>query len=68
MDIVRKVSPTETFRQMAIGETISLNAAKHGSFSSARSAVYRLNTIANEGKFEITTDDNGCNYTVKRVE
>lgn len=65
MKVVSKISLPDTFRQLKVGESVTLNAAETAPFNSARSAVYRLNA-SNEGKFEITTVDNGCNYTVRR--
>lgn len=66
MKIVSKISLPDTFRQMEVGGVLTLNAAKIAPFNSARAAVYRLNA-AKEGKFKITTGDNGCNYTVERI-
>lgn len=67
MKVVSKISIPDTFRKIEIGGCIKLNAAESAPFNSARSAVYRLNASGN-GQFKITTEDNGCNYTVERIK
>ena len=64
--IIRKVSITDTLRTLSPGESHRFTCGQLGSYSSASSAVCRLNKAAARTEYEIETSDSGKSYTVTR--
>lgn len=61
--IVRKVSVIDTLRAIKPGNSATYRSRDLGLYSSACSAVCRLNSSC-PGSYSIVTDDNGESYTV----
>lgn len=62
--IVKKVSIIDTFRAIGVGKTATFHSSDLGLYTSACSAVSRLNTAARRTEFSISTTDNGATYTI----
>ena len=64
--LVKKVSITDTLRNIPEGKTVLFDCREAGPMASAKAAVSRLNTAANKEVYSITTTDNGATYSVTR--
>lgn len=62
--IVKKVSITDTLRNIPAGKTVLFDCREAGSMASAKAAVSRLNTAANAEVYTIVSEDNGATYSV----
>jgi hypothetical protein len=66
--IVKKVSITETLRNIPVGKLVLFDCKEAGSMGSAKAAVSRLNASAGKEVYRITSDDNGATYKIVRKE
>jgi hypothetical protein len=66
--IVKKVSITETLKNLPVGKPVLLDCREAGSMASAKSAVCRLNAAAGKEVYTISTEDNGATFRVLRKE
>lgn len=62
--LVKKVSITDTLRNIPKGKQVLFDCREAGSMSSAKAAVSRLNNAAGREEYKISTADNGATYTV----
>lgn len=62
--IVKKVSITDTLRNIPKGKTVTFDCREVGPMASAKAAVSRLNSAANKEVYSISTTDNGATYSV----
>lgn len=62
--IVKKVSITDTLRNIPAGKTVLFDCREAGSMASAKAAVSRLNKAAGREEYKITSEDNGVTYSV----
>lgn len=66
--IVKKVSITDTLRNIPSKQAVRFDCRVAGPMASAKAAASRLNTAAGREIYSITTDDNGATYIVSRSE
>lgn len=57
-DIVAAIKP---------GQTVIFNAARDGSFNTARCAIYRANNRLEKDEYKLSTSDNGATYEITRI-
>lgn len=62
--IVRRVSLTDTFKNIPEGVSATFFCRETGPMSSAASCASRLNKAVGWEKYKVTTADNGITYTV----
>lgn len=62
--LVKKVSITDTLRNIPVGKPVLFDCREAGSMASAKSAVSRLNKAAGREVYKITSADNGVTYSV----
>lgn len=62
--LVKRVSLTESIRNIPTGVTVTFDCREAGSMSSAKSAVCRLNKAAGREEYRISSTDNGVTYSV----
>lgn len=66
--LVKKVSITDTLRNIPKGKPVLFDCREAGSMASAKAAVSRLNSAANKEVYTISSTDNGATYTILRTE
>lgn len=66
--IVKKVSIMDTLRNIPAGEAVLFDCREFGPMTSAKAAISRLNAVAGQEVYGITSNDNGATYTVIRSE
>jgi hypothetical protein len=66
--IVKKVSITETLRNIPVGKPVIFDCREAGAMGSAKAAVSRLNSAAGKEVYTITSEDNGATYIILRKE
>lgn len=66
--IVKKVSITETLRNIPVGKPVLFDCREAGSMASAKTAVSRFNTAAGKEVYTISSEDNGATYKILRKE
>ena len=64
----RRVAFVDTFSKMKPGDKVTFDARQTASYNSASVQVHRANRSGRFGRLRITTADNGCTYTIERVE
>lgn len=66
--LVKKVSITDTLRNIPVGKPVLFDCREAGPMASAKSAVSRLNGSANKEVYSISSKDNGATYEILRSE
>jgi len=66
--IVKKVSITDTLRNIPSGKPVLFDCREAGSMASAKAAVSKLNAAAGKKVYTISSDDNGATYRILRKE
>lgn len=66
--LVKKVSVTDTLRNIPVGKTVIFDCRELCSYGTAQAAVSRLNTAAKETIYKISSTDNGVTYSVIRLK
>lgn len=66
--LVKKVSVTDTFRNLPVGKLVTFDCRELCSYGTAQSAVCRLNSAAKEETYKISSTDNGVTYSVIRLK
>lgn len=61
------VSVPATLRNMAPGDEIYFQAAQTVAYPTAAIAVRRANQDPRYGQYNISTEDNGASFTIKRI-
>lgn len=62
--LVKKVSITDTLRNIPKGKPVRFDCREAGPMASAKAAVSRLNSAAGREEYKITSEDNGVTYSV----
>lgn len=62
--LVRRVSLTDTVKNIPAGVTVTFDCREAGPMSSAKSCICRLNKAAGYEAYKISTEDNGVTYTI----
>ncbi len=62
--LVRRVSLTDSIKNIPAGVTVTFDCREAGPMSSAKSCVSRLNKVAGYEEYRITSTDNGVTYSV----
>ena len=63
--LVRKVSLTDSIKNIPSGVKVTFDCREAGPMASAKSCISRLNKAAGCVEYEISTNDNGVTYSVK---
>lgn len=66
--LVKKVSITDTLRNIPKGKPVRFDCREAGPMASAKAAVSRLNSAAGKEIYTISSDDNGATYSILRSE
>ena len=66
--LVKKVSITDTLRNIPVGKPVLFDCRVAGPMASAKSAVSRLNKAAGREVYKVTSADNGATYEILRSE
>ncbi len=66
--LVKKVSVIDTFRNLPIGESVTIDCRVLSSYGTAQSAISILNASAKVEAYKISTTDNGVTYSVNRFK
>lgn len=64
--LVKKVSITDTLRNIPSGMPVLFDCREAGPMASAKAAVSRLNAAAGNEVYTISSEDNGATYTIFR--
>lgn len=62
--LVRKVSLTDSIKNIPSGVKVTFDCREAGPMASAKSCVSRLNKAAGREEYKITSEDNGVTYSV----
>ena len=62
--LVKRVSLTESIKNIPAGVTVTFDCRVAGPMSSAKSCVSRLNKAAKREEYKVTSKDNGVTYQV----